>query len=103
MDQIEVDILIGELKCIKLRSDERAYVDASAVQFKNGNFSNSVVLRIQAIARRNKVKLEELRVAREKAKRSIWKKKNGVTEEQLADLVNAREAMKSAKKSDLGI
>lgn len=98
-----MDILIGELKCIKLRSDERAYVDASAVQFKNGNLSNNVVLRIQAIARRNKVKLEELRDAREKAKRSMWKKRNGVTEEQLADLVNTRKAMKSAEKSDLGI
>lgn len=103
MDQIGLKILLGELKCVKLPKDCRAFVNEAALQFSSGNLSTNIVLRIQAIARRYKDRLEELRTAREKAKRSLWKKNNGVTEGELAKLVNARRAKEEAEKSDLGI
>jgi hypothetical protein len=103
MDQIGLKILLDELKCIKLPKDSRVFINEASLQFSNGNLSTNIVLKIQAIARRYKDSLEELRLAREKAKRSIWKKDNGVTEGELAQIVNARRAKVETEKSDLGI
>jgi hypothetical protein len=103
MDQIGLKILLDELKCIKLPKDSRVFVNAAALQFSSGNLSTDIVLRIQAVARRYRDRLEELRLAREKAKRSLWKQNNGVTEGELAQIVNAKRAKDAAAKSDLGI
>jgi len=103
MDQIGLKILLDELKCVKLPKDSRVFINEALLQFSNGNLSTDIVLRIQAVARRYKDRLEELRLAREKAKKSLWKKNNGVTEGELTRIVNARRVKEEAEKADLGI
>lgn len=103
MDQIGVKILLDELKCIKLPKDSRAFVNEASLQFSSGNLSMDIVLRIQAVARRYKDLLVELRLSRERAKKSLWKKNNGVSDEKMNLLVKARREKEEAEKADLGI
>lgn len=103
MDQVGVAQLLDDLKSIKLPIKSREFVLSCSGRFKNSDLPISDVISLRKIAKRNRKKIDALYASREAARRSIWRKKNGITMAQANKMVEQRKEQFEAERSDLGI
>lgn len=102
--QNDVDILLDDLKSIKVSPRARGIISSASVEFsRSGTLPFLTVCEIRKIHRRYSRKIKELYASREAAKRSIWRAKNRVSKEDAEDMILKRIAAEKASEDDLGI
>ena len=104
MGLMSVGEILKDFRSIKLSRDKRRFIDDTRALFeKNGDISFELKKKLWEMARRYKRQFDELHESRARARRTNWKRKNGVTEDQALNLVKERRRLVAAQKADLGI
>jgi hypothetical protein len=97
-------MLLDDLRSIKLPKKRREFVNWAIDCLKtNGSLSVDTQMHLRRLERLYRVQFSELHASRERAKRTLWKMREGKTEEQARRLVDLREEEELLKKEDLGI
>lgn len=103
MLQIDSAILLEEFRAIKLPKNERAFVDNARRSLQqNGDLMLAIKKELRLLARRYVRQLKALRIAREKAKKTVSLKKLGISSSEAARRVKARQQEEKENKNDFG-
>jgi len=98
-----VDIL-HDFKSVKLPKDKRRFVNESLDTLSSvGSLPVATKDRLREMARHYHRQLTELHASRERARRTNWRMRNRITQEQETSLVDARAERIAEQRRDLGI
>lgn len=104
MELMSVGEILKDCRSIKLPPARRAFVDDTRDTFEqNGDVPYALKKKLWKMVRCYKRQFDELYESRARARRTNWKRKNGITEEQARGLVIERQRKVAAQKADLGI
>lgn len=104
MEDMDIGILLEDFRSIKLPKGRRAFVDGARDSLRlNGSISAGTRSKLRKIASLYRRQFFELYAARDRARRTLWKHREGITDDRANELVKERREKVAAQKSDLGI
>ena len=93
-----------DFKSIKLSPEKRKYIDAARNDFERyGDIPSTVKSKILKMRKNYSRQFDELYAARERARRTNWRRREGITDAQARKLVEDKRAKVEEKRADLGI
>lgn len=104
MEKMSIGVLLEDLRSIKLPKKRREFVDSARGSFRsNGSLPVEMQKKLRRFARLYRRQFEELHASRARARRTLWKRSEGLSEEQAQELVRRRRQGEAERKADLGI
>jgi hypothetical protein len=104
MEEMDIGIILEDLKSIKLPKDRRVFVNVARDKFReNGCISADVQKKLRRLVRLYRKQFEELHASRARARRTNWKLREGISEKEAQKLVERRRREVARQKADLGI
>lgn len=101
---MDIGELLKDFKSIKLSPKKRKFIDESRCSLEgDGNLPLDVKVKIRRMVKQYSRQFQELHASRARARRTNWRLKAGLTNEEAEDLVNLRLGEVEANKADLGI
>lgn len=102
-ESVDIGEMLDDLRSVKLKPDQRLYVDNARRRIQaNGDIPTSVKSKIRKLCSSYSVQIKELKKSRERARRTNYLRKNGVTLAQATRIVNDRAEEVANSKNDLG-
>lgn len=104
MNEMSIGEIIKDFRSIKLDKKKRAFIDQCRQYFEShGNLPLKMKVELRRMMKNYSTQFGELHAARERARKTLWRKKNGLTIEQAHQLVSNRRTKVSAEKADVGL
>lgn len=104
MEQMSICEILSDFKSIKLSPSKREFINnARCFLYENGYLPVNIQDDLRSMVRKYNRQFKELHASRERARRTNWKRREGITEQEARALVERRNIEISARKADLGI
>jgi hypothetical protein len=104
MEQMTIFDILSDFNSVKLPKEKRDFVNNSRkILQETGGLPINIQDDLRRMARRYNRQLNELHASRERARRTNWKIREGISEDKARELVERRNKDISARKADLGI
>jgi hypothetical protein len=104
MEQMSICEILNDFKSIKLPTNKREFINnARCFLHKNGYLPVNIQDDLRNMARKYNRQFKELHASRERARRTNWKRREGISEQEARLLVERRNNEIAARKADLGI
>lgn len=104
MEQMSICEILNDFKSIKLPANKRDFIDnARCFLHENGYLPVKIQDAIRSMVRKYNRQFKELHASRERARRTNWKRREGINEQEARALVERRNTEIAARKADLGI
>lgn len=101
---MDIGELLKDFKSIKLPPKRREFVDDSRELFRSvGTVPVDIQRRLRKLASLYRRQFEELYASRERARKTLWRMREGISKEQAEELVTQRRKKIAEQKADLGI
>jgi hypothetical protein len=102
--EIDVGTILEDLKSIKLPKSRRVFVnDARELYQKSGCLPSYIKTRLIKFLKLYSRQFKELYASRERARKTLWRIREGITREKADEMVMQRLRNVAEQKSDLGI
>lgn len=104
IEYFEIGELLEDLKSIKLPPERREFVnDARELLQLSGCLPVVTQTRLRKLVKLYRRQFEELHASRERARKTIWRMKSGITKVQAEEMIKQRRENVAKQKADLGI
>lgn len=104
MEELSINELLRDFVSIKLPKKKREFINSVRKMIdEKGCIPLDVKIKIRQMSRLYTKQFRELHASRERARRTNWKRREGITEEQAVEMVERRRKDEAARKADIGI
>lgn len=104
MEEIDVCTILEDLKSIKLPQNRRIFVNDARELYQNtGCLPSSIRTRLIKFFKLYSRQFKELYASRERARKTLWRIREGITIEKADEMVMQRLEKVAKQKDDLGI
>lgn len=104
MDVMSIGEILDDFRSIKLSKEKRDFVDRCRVYLqKHGNLPVEMRGKLKAMAKAYSIQFTELHASRERARKTIWRKREGITIDEAHRLVRQRRDEVAKQKADVGL
>lgn len=104
MEQMSICEILSDFRSIKLSPNKREFIDnARRFLHENGYLPIKVQDDLRDMVRKYNRQFKELHASRERARRTNWKRREGINEQEAKALVERRNIEIATRKADLGI
>ena len=104
MNEMSIGDIIKDFRSIKLTAEKRAFIDRCRTYFENhGNLPVDLKSQLRIMTKQYSSQFNELHEARARARKTIWRKRHGVTIREAKQLVEKQREKIIAEKADVGL
>ena len=96
--------ILKDFRSIKLSPKKRRFIDDTRAYFEaHGNLPIRIQDELRRMVRRYNRQFRELHASRERARRTNWRVRSGISREEEQRLIDERRSRVAQQKADLGI
>ena len=104
MDEMSIGDILKDFSSIKLSKVKRLFIEQCKTYWgEHGNLPRDMKVQLRTMTMHYSLQFNELHKSRANAKKTLWRKKQGVTIRDAHKMVAERRQMVAAQKADVGL